>query len=247
MARLSASKAGKLVAQAIEAHGGLEAWLRPGTIAFTFDYRPLGAPARRMHTHSRVDLWRSRAVHEERGEGADARFGFNGSIAWIVPGPEAFPITPRFWATTPYYFVGIPFVLADPGVRFAQLKDGSLDGETYHIVKATFEAGTGDSPDDYYVLYIHPRTFRVGAIRYIVAYPGMFEPGQHSPEKLMRYDDQRQVDGLWFAHRLDTYRWGPDGIGEKVTEISVSEVGLGAPIPGRAFEPPVDAHVTKDL
>ena len=241
------SKGALIVARAIEAHGGLTKWLSSGTIAFTFNYQPLGNPARQMHTRSRVDLWRSRAIQQELGEGADARLAFDGKLAWITPGPKAFPTPARFWATTPYYFVGMPFVLADPGVRFEQLEDLTLDGRTYHAVKATYAPGTGDSPDDYYILYVDTQTFQVGALRYIVAYPGFFKKGKHTPEKLMRYTDFTAVDGLQFAGRLDTYEYGEAGPGKKVTSISVSDVKLGESIPGSDFEAPEGAVVTDTL
>ena len=247
-ARMQASAGGRLVAKAIAAHGGLEAWLRRGTIAFTFDYQPLGQPQRRMHTRSIVDLWRSRAMQTELGEGADARLGWDGRQAWIVPDAKAFPIGPRFWATTPYYFVGMPFVLADPGVRFEQLGNRMLDGKPHVAVKATFAPGTGDSPDDYYVVYLDPATSQMRALGYIVAYPGFFKPGQHSPEKLMRYTEFASVDGLQFAHRLDTFKWtDADGQGDKVTDISVSDIKVGESVPASTFAPAEGAAVTSEL
>ncbi|MEO1335653.1 MAG: hypothetical protein AAFV29_08410 [Myxococcota bacterium] len=245
--RLAQSAGGRIIAQSIQAHGGLSAWLSSGTIGFNFDYAPLAKPGRRMFTRSQVDLWRSRAIQKELGNGADAHLGWDGQKAWIVPNAEAFPVRARFWATTPYYFVGMPFVLADPGVHFEQLPDETLKGQTYRVVKASFAPGTGDSPDDYYVVYVPPTTHRVEALRYIVAYPGFFKKGKHSKEKLMRYTDYRQVQGLQFAHVLDTYRWSDKGMGEKVTSIAVSEVRMGQPIEATAFAPPPNAEVTTEL
>ena len=200
-----------------------------------------------MYTRSYVDLWRSRAVQQELGDGADARLAWNGEQAWITPGPKAFPTPARFWATTPYYFVGMPFVLADPGTRFEQLPDAELDGQRYHLVKVTYDPGTGDSPDDYYIVYLHPTTFQLAALRYVVAYPGFFEKGKHTPEKLMRYSEQRDVDGLRFAHRLDTYGWSNNAAGKKVTSIAVSDYALGETIAGETFAAPEGAVVSTDL
>lgn len=262
--RLTSSEAGQRVWQAIEAHGGLERWLSSGTIAFEFDYAPLGSPERRMHTHNQVDIWGSRARQQEVGEpsnqgpaeesdgepgAARATFGWDGERAWITPSPEAFPSPARFWATTPYYFVGMPFVLGDPGTRFERLEDAELEGELHHLVKVTYEEGTGDSPDDYYILYIHPETHRVGGLRYVVAYPGFFPEGGHTPEKLMIYDEQRQVEGLWLSHDMDAYAWDAEARErrEKVTEITVADVELGQAWPGSLFAPPVGAEVITEI
>jgi hypothetical protein len=253
-ARLKASEAGRLLWDAIEAHGGLGRWLQAGTIAFEFDYRPLGQPERRMHTENRVDLWRARAWQRELGEGADATFGFDGDTAWIVPGPDAFPTPARFWATTPYYFVGVPWVLADPGTRIEVLEDQDLGGERHHVVKVGYEAGTGDTPDDYYVAYIHPETKLVGGIRYVVSYPAFFPEGGHSPEKLMYYRELRDVDGLRVAHRYETHAYDADSgePGERVTEVDVRRVRTGQRWSGELFAAPEgavidDSHIQEGL
>jgi len=246
--RMAETEAGRLLWSAIEAHGGLEPWLSKGTVSFTFDYRPLGDGARR-HTRSDIDLWRARARQEELGEGADATLGWDGEVAWITPDADAFPSPARFWATTPYYFIGIPFVLADPGTRYERLDDAELDGVTHQVVKVGYEDGTGDSPDDYYVLYLHPQTHRVSAIRYIVAYPGFFPDGGHSPEKLMRYEDLREIDGLWMAHRFRTHRFDVEtqAVGELVTEVSAGDYRFGQTWPASHFTPPDGAETSSEI
>ncbi|MCB9611639.1 MAG: hypothetical protein H6721_25080 [Sandaracinus sp.] len=258
VARMESSEAGRLVAQSIEAHGGLEAWLSKGTIAFDFDYHPITQPERRMRSYQQVDLWSARARHEERGVTAEtptggptdtegavnaplATFGWDGTEAWIAPDASAFPSTARFWSLTPYFFVGMPFVAADPGTRYERLPDAALDGVSYQLVKLTYEAGTGDAPDDYYVLYLHPETHRLAALRYVVSYPGFFTPGNHSPEKIMRYTAPSTVDGLTFATRLDTYAWSDEGQGEKVTNVVVGDLTLGESWPDTLFARPNEA------
>lgn len=253
--RMEASEAGDLVWQSIEAHGGLAQWLAQGTIAFEFDYRPVGNPERRMHTRQKVDLWRARAVHEELdgGDGEQATFGWDGERAWIAPSAEAFPSPARFWALTPYYFVGMPFVVADPGTRYELLEPAELDGQTYRLVKITYEDGTGDSPEDYYILYIHPESYELAALRYVVAYPGFFPEGGHTPEKLMRYTDYQRAGELQLAGTLDTYAYEPgeDGqpgsVGEKVTEISVTSIALGDEWPAEVFAPVEGAEISTEI
>jgi len=253
--RMEATEAGDLVWQSIQTAGGLANWLKSGTIAFEFDYQPLSAPERRMHTAQKVDLWRSRAVHEELdgGAGEVATFGWDGERAWITPDAEAFPSPARFWALTPYYFVGMPFVVADPGTRYELLENAELDGESYRLVKISYEEGTGDSPDDYYILYIHPESYELAALRYVVAYPGFFPEGGHTPEKLMRYTDYHRVGELQFAGTLDTYAWTPgeDGepgsVGDKVTAIQVSEVTMGDEWDADVFASVEGAQVSSEI
>ena len=140
-------------------------------------------------------------------------------------------------------------MIADPGARYERLDSAELDEATYDLVKITFATGTGDSPDDYYILYLHPETHRLAALRYVVAYPGFFPDGGHTPEKLMRYTDWRPVGELYLAHTLDTYAYDAESgtPGEKVTSIAVRDVQLAQPIPADAFAPPEDATVSTTI
>lgn len=238
--RMNATEAGKLVWRSIEAHGGLNRWLAHGTVEFEFDYAPVGDPLMRRYSFQEIDLWSARGRHRELGASPDAEFGFNGDVAWITPNVDAFPSPPDFWTMTPYYFLGVPFVMADPGTRFEQLEDAPLGDVVHRLVKVTYEPGTGDAPDDYYILYIHPETFRIGGLRYVVSYPGFFPEGGHTPEKLMVYSEFQEVGGLMLAQRFDTYAWNAEqGMrGAKVTDVKASRVQFGQRYAEGAFDPP---------
>lgn len=223
--RLQADPAGRLVWDAIEAHGGLQAWHTQSTLEFEFDYKSLTQPDKHMHTLNAIDVWSSRARQVEVG--GDATMGWDGAEAWITPNADAFPLPARFWALTPYYFVAMPFVAADPGTNYERLEDAELDGVVHQLVKLTYGEGVGDAPDDYYILYLHPETKRLSALRYVVSYPGFFPDGGHTPEKLMRYSEYAQTDGVWLAGRLNTSSWGEEGAGDVVTEITVTNIQLG--------------------
>ncbi|MCB9745625.1 MAG: hypothetical protein H6741_21645 [Alphaproteobacteria bacterium] len=242
-ARLAASPGGQVLAKALEAHGGLEAWYAAETLDFEFDYAPVGAPEKRKHTRSRVELRSARVVQEELGEGADARFGWDGARAWVTPSPEALNVDARFWALTPYYFVGVPFVLADPGARWEDLGELEVAGEAVRAVKVSYEPGTGDSPDDYYVLHLDPETWQVEALRYIVSYPGFFPEGGTSPEKLMAYTDFVEQGGLRLVSATETHAWSPETLepGETTVRTTIRYGALGAPLGDADFAPPEGA------
>ena len=248
---MEADRAAALVWACIEAHGGLAAWLAKSTLAFDFDYQPVAQPEKRMHTHNDVDFWSAHARQQELdgGAGERATLGWNGESAWITPDPSAFPSPARFWALTPYYFVGMPFVAADPGTHYERLPDAELDGTSYQIVKLTYGHGVGDAPDDYYVLYIHPETHLLAALRYVVSFPGFFPEGGHSPEKLMRYSEFTEVDSLKMAQCLDTSAWNVEqgSAGDVVTRIAVSNITLGQTWPADHFAPPPGATVTTEI
>lgn len=242
--RLKDSKAGKILWNSIETHGGLATWYKNGPLYFHYNYQPKGDRGPR-NTYQTVDTWAARARHE-MANNRDREYGWNGDVAWYKPADWEPPYDVRFWALTPYYFVGMPFVLADPGVNLEHEGQDTLEGETYEVLRATF-GDVGISPDDYYVLYIHEDTHRLAALRYIVSYEEFFPDGGHSPEKLMTYDGSRQVDGITFSKSSRFYKWDPEKKteGDIVTEATLSDVEFRPDVEDDYFEVPDGAAVAE--
>ena len=208
-------KRGQRIGQAIEAHGGLAAGTANGPLAFRFNYRPLddGTP---RDTYEVASYWSAQTRHR-LVQDITVQYGWDGQQAWVYPTDTLIPYDVRFWSLTPYYFVGIPFVLADEGINLALLESDTLAGKPYDLVKVTYEDGVGDAPDDYYVIYVGPDDNRVDAIRYIVSYPGYFPDGGHAPEKLMTYQGAQTVDGITLPERYRTFWWKDKQRGKHIT------------------------------
>jgi hypothetical protein len=243
-ARLDSTEAGRLIWQAIGAHGGLQAWWSNGPLYFRFDYNPVGGEG--IDTYELVDTWSSRAVHWMASD-TTVSFGWDGSAAWTLAPDSVDMPNARFWSLTPYYFVAVPFVLADPGVQHAM--DGSMtfEDKTYDLVRITFASGTGDAPDDYYVILLDPNTRHVRGLRYVVTYPGFFPDGGHTPEKLMMYDGGQTVDGITLAERFRAFPWNDGDPGDLATEVSITDVAFRPETPPHAFERPAGAEVQEDM
>jgi hypothetical protein len=259
-ARLAATDAGRRVLAAIDAHGGLATWYRNGPVRWRYRYVRLdstGAPAGDpLDTRQLVDPWSARAVHtlasptpEEGAADSTVRFGWTGAVAWAVPDVEAVPTDPRFWALTPYYFVAMPFVLADPGVRLETADTLTVEGTTYDQVRVTFDPGTGDAPDDYYYLLVDPATDRVGAVRYVVSYSPFNPDGGHTPETVMLYDGAQTVGGVTFQEGFRSFLWDGSarGPGPAKARGTLTEVAFAPDTPGAAFEAPAGAEILPDL
>lgn len=241
--RLVASPAGELLWLSMEAHGGLGSWYAAGPISFRFDYRPVDPTKTVRDSEQLVDTWSSRAVHKVSSD-PELAFGWDGTQAWrVVPEGKELAINPRFWAMTPYYFVGIPFVFADPGAVLELGPDETVQGQLWNTVKVSYESGVGDAPDDQYVVYLHPETHRVGGLRYFVSYPGFFPDGGHGPEKWMAYSGEQSVGGASVATTHHTFTWGPEGAGEKVTEIQVTGLASRPETLDSAFAVPEGAEL----
>ena len=246
-AELKKSEAGRLVWQAMEAHGGLERWFANGPLEFQFDYLPRGEGEPRR-TVQQINQWDNTARHQHADRPA-AEFGWDGTRAWQTTKDSAlWTYNTRFWSTTPYFFLAQPFVLTGAGTQLESLGTKTHNGQAYDAVKVTFAPGTGDAPDDYYIAYFHPETHRQEVIRYIVSYPGYFAKGQHLPEKMMTLHDFTTVDGITFPTAYKTHWLTEDErAGEHITDIAVSRIKFRPELEKTHFEVPADATVLEGL
>lgn len=245
--KLQTSEAGKIVWDAMEAHGGLSRWFANGPISFHFDYQPLDGGEPR-NTYQVVDTWRSRARHFSAIDSTQ-QFGWDGKKAWIkAKDSTVFAYNTRFWSLTPYFFMGQPFVLEGEGTNLELLDQVNFKDNLYHVVKVTFDSGTGDAPDDYYVLHFNTRSRKLEVIRYIVSYPGYFEKGEHLPEKFMELSGEQTVDGITFPENYKTY-WlnEKNAPGEHITDIELSEIEFLPKLKTSYIDVPNDAKVLEGL
>ena len=249
--RLEASEGGRLVLRAIEAHGGLEAWYGAPTSSYFWEYANTGSNTRfksflvadnatRLVYHDLVELGTPDSV-----ETIQAQFGWNGSEAWIYP-PELEQPNPMFWASTGYYFESIPFVLADPGLRYDVLPPDTLDGVPYDMVKASFDVGVGMSDGDTYTLYVDQQSGRVRAIRYTVTFGrGRPAPDQAPSENLFYYDDYVTVDGLTVATYFHGYSYRDGVKGAPRNEAWASDISFRRPFDAARLVPPEGARIIR--
>ncbi|AWV88587.1 hypothetical protein DN745_04235 [Bradymonas sediminis] len=244
--RLEKSPAGKLLWRSIEAHGGLQTWYANGPVYFRFNYQPVGdKPAR--DTFQTIDTWSARARHQLPDD-KDVEFGWDGKVAWVSPADADPKTDARFWALTPYYFMAMPFVLADPGVNLETQGTAELHGRPHDVIRATFGDNVGDSPDDYYIVYLDAETGHLGGLRYIVSYPGFFPEGDHSPEKLMVYEGKQTVDGITLAERYSTYPWDVEKSerGDLATNTTLTDVEFRPDTLDTFFAPPEGAKILEE-
>ncbi len=243
--KLGTSEAGEIVWQAMEAQGGLAGWFSNGPVAFHFNYQPLDGGAPR-NTYQVVDTWSARAKHFSVVDSTQ-QFGWDGQKAWIkAKDSTVFDYNTRFWSLTPYFFMGLPFVLEGKGIHLDLLEQVEYKDNLYHVVKVTFDSGIGDAPDDYYILYFNTRSRKLEVIRYIVSYPGYFKKGEHMPEKFMELSGEQTVNGITFPENYKTYWLKEDNTpGEHITDIELSDIEFLPELKDSYFEIPEGATVLK--
>ncbi len=245
--RLGQTEAGKVVWNAMEAHGGLDTWYNNGALAFRFNYQPLDGSTQR-DSYQTVDTWSNRAKHTSTSD-STAHFGWNGKTSWVqAKDSTAFAYDTKFWALTPIYFLGQPFILDGQGVNLELLPQKVYKEKNNDVVKVTFDSGTGDAPDDYYILYFNADSHQLSVIRYIVSYPGYFKKGEHLPEKFMDVDEFKTVDGIIFPTLFKTH-WliENDMPGEYITKIEVGDIGFVQNLDSNFFEAPEGAKIIEGM
>ncbi|WP_020528311.1 DUF6503 family protein [Flexithrix dorotheae] len=245
--RLNKSPEGKLVWESIEAHGGLEKWYNNGPVFFRFNYRPLDTAKTVRDTYQTIDTWSARSRHY-LPDNPEVSFGWDGEKAWQVSVENDLKINPRFWSLTPYYFVSMPFVFSDEGVKLSLFEEGKeFENKIYDLVKVTYQENVGDAPEDYYIIYINRETHLIDVIRYIVSYPGFFPEGGHTPEKLMTYENRQLVNGISFAGLHRTFMYREDTVQEYVTKTVVTDVVFKPELESSFFNVPDGAQVIEEM
>ncbi|HMB69629.1 MAG TPA: hypothetical protein VKU85_09955 [bacterium] len=182
-----------------EAHGGLEAWRALGSMTFVDSWSTGLAGRVTMETGSR------RAVLELTG--SDAVAAWDGAKVWSVHWPAEMP-PPRFLVGLNWYFLNLPWLVHDPGVRLAE--EGTVtvgdDPTQYVAVRMTFGEGVGDTPDDYYLLYIHPETWRLHGCEYVVTYDAILPDGvEHTPPHDLIFEEFTETGGLVLPTAFTVY------------------------------------------
>lgn len=130
----------------------------------------------------------------------------------------------RFDIFTWQYFFSMPFKLTDPGTIWEERSDQKLDGKTYQAARLTFTANTGDSPDDWYLIYKDPNTNRLKAAAYIVTFNSKPEEAEKNPHIIV-YSDYKMVEGVAFASKWKFYDWNREnGLGKQLGEAEISNI-----------------------
>jgi hypothetical protein len=215
----------------VQAHGGLENWQKLGTMQF----RLLSNGSTETHIidlKNRKDLVKSDSY----------TMGYDGAQVWVSPNKAAYPgKSARFYHNLYFYFYAIPFVLADPGVRYEQMPDTELQGKRFQTIGVTFGEGIGDTPEDQYRLLIDPETNRMEWLLYTVTF---FDGKPSDKFNALKYEDYQEQKGLLFPGKMTGYKYENGQIGDVRYSVSIEDLQLKEEQPEQGqFEKPEQAEV----
>ena len=166
-------------------------------------------------------------------EGAKVRMELPGGSILVFDGKEcwtndstAATSRNRFHLLTWSYFLMAPYKVADPGTHFEVLGEQEMRKEEMAMAgRLTFDAGIGDSPDDWYILYTDPQTHLLRAVSYIVTYAS---PAEEAEPHAMVYEDYQPVAGVQIPTKWSLFGWSEaEGIGESLnTTVTLTDVAF---------------------
>lgn len=129
---------------------------------------------------------------------------FDGKEVFLSPASADYKRA-RFDVLTWQYFFFAPFKLRDKGVTVTADIDRLNDSRAYPTAKMTFTAGTGDSPDDWYILYRNAQTNQLDGMAYIATYGGK-KPDDTTPNAIT-YNEWTSLDGVRFPTKWQFTDW----------------------------------------
>ncbi len=215
---------GGAFAQAIERAHGSAIFRAEVAVSYDFELEFGGKPVLSGRVLTRTDLSRVRI---------DLAGGpvmiWDGTDAWVSPAAAPVPQA-RFHLLTWPYFLAAPHKLRDPGARLAVEGERPLLGASVPTARLTFAPGTGDTPDDWYVVYRDPATDRLRALAYIVTYGKTLEAANKEPHSLV-YDGFIDLEGVAIPTDWALYGWdaerGP--VGDPVGRVRLKNVRFASP------------------
>ena len=185
----------------------------------------------------------SLADRKIRVEGSGYTIGYDGSDVWISPADAAFGGSPRFYHNLFFYFFAMPFVLGDPGITYTEVPNATLQGNSYAGVKISFGSDVGNSPDDNYIVYYDPQTYKMAWLMYTSTY----HSGQASSKyNLIKYESWMEAPGMLFPQVISWYNYQNGTVGEEQSSITFPsvDVSMQAPLDSR-FARPEDSRIAE--
>jgi len=135
----------------------------------------------------------------------------------------------RFDAYTWMYFLLFPTKLSDQGTIWSNVEVSKLNNKTYNTQRLTFEAHTGDAPDDWYIVYSDPKTNMIDYAAYIVTVNKSTEAAESDPHAI-GYSNYKMIDGVPIAHNWEFYEWSKDaGLGKVIGNTTINNVKFVTP------------------
>lgn len=184
-----------LLTNVFEAHGGYEQWSKMKALSYT------------KGEESTVTNLQNRMI---RVESPTQVIGFDGTQVWVTP-DTVDASRARFYHNLYFYFYAMPFVVGDPGAFYEEVEPRTLDGKTYKGIRVSYGEGVGDAPDDNYIVWFDPETYRMDWLMYTVTY----RSGEPSDKfSLIKYSEWKTFNGIVLPTSLQWFQYDGETVSD---------------------------------
>ena len=197
------------VVRAAETAHRIEEFRARETVSFDLELHWNGRNALQATILQRTDGTRIRVRKQNGGD-----ILFDGSDGWLTPAAQQDPDA-RFDLFAWHYFFCLPWKLSDPGVRWQPLPDRVFENLPCTSGRLTFKPGTGDAPDDWFLIFSDKKAGLLRGAVYVVTFGGKALEAAEKEPRAIFYSDFRPVDGIPVAHAWKFYSWNTDSLEDK--------------------------------
>jgi len=153
---------------------------------------------------------------------------FDGKNYFITPDTAEWKGAPFSIFTWQYFFMA-PYKLSDPGTKWDLTGKKLISGQPHETGKLSFNAGTGNTPNDWYLIYQNPKDSTMSGMAYIVTAGGTSQEEAEKNAHAIYYRDYQILrNGMPIASNWDFFNWNEeDGYGNTpIGTASISNVRL---------------------
>ncbi len=213
------------IAKVFEAHGGYENWASMKQLSYT-----KGAES----TVTNLSNRKIKLVSDQM------TIGFDGENVWVTP-DTVDASRSRFYHNLYFYFYAMPFVVGDPGVFYEDVDPMEIKGTTYNGVKISYGEGIGDSPEDYYIIWYNPESYKMEWLMYTVTY----RSGEANENyRLIKYDQWAEFEGIMLPTAIQWHQYEDNAVGDMRNEVIFENIKLSKEAPSdNMFNMPQGAQI----
>lgn len=219
------------ITKVFETHGGIDKWNEMKSLVFTMN-KPNGPEITTTNLQTRESLI----------EMPNHTIGYDGEEVWLQSKDTAtYKGNPKFYYNLMFYFYAMPFVLGDDGIIYEDAEPIEIEGQSYPGIRILYESGVGESPDDEYIIYYNPQTYKMTWLGYTVTY---FTQKRSKEYHFIKYSDWQSVDDLLLPKTLSWYNYEDNLPTTKRNDLDFTEIKLSKEIPkSEIFQKPEGAEV----
>ena len=132
----------------------------------------------------------------------------------------------RFDMFTWSYFFALPYKLNDPGTKWEDLGELPVrDALVRPAGRLSFDSGTGDAPDDWYVVYYNPENGLIDTAGYIVTFGGRDPKKAEANAHAIHYQNYQDTEGIPMATKWTFHNWNREtGLGEQLGSATLTHL-----------------------